>query len=78
MPTGGYRVTSEGNEDEPDHPASALSAAILIGSAFVYATLLKPLGFLIATPLFMVVALAIMQERNWGTVIVSALRLHRG
>lgn len=68
-----YRVPSEGNEDEPGHPSSALRAAVLIGLAFAYAALLKPLGFLVVTPLFLVAALAIMQERKWGTVIVSAI-----
>jgi putative tricarboxylic transport membrane protein len=70
---GGYQVEAEGNADEPEHPSSGLRAGALIASTFGYAALLQPLGYLIATPIFLAMALAIMKERNWVSVLSSAL-----
>jgi putative tricarboxylic transport membrane protein len=70
---GGFQVASEGNDDEPEHQSSALRAAAFIAVTFGYAALLKPLGFILATPIFLIAAFAIMKERNWLTVVGSAI-----
>jgi hypothetical protein len=43
----GIYTVSEGHEDEPGHPASALRAFTIFGICALWAILLKPVGFLI-------------------------------
>lgn len=47
----GHLTVSEGTEDEAGHPASSLRAFAIMACAFVWAALLVPAGYLIATPL---------------------------
>lgn len=68
-----HMVRNEGTADEPDFAASALRAWALVGCAVVYAALFKPLGFLIATPVFIVAALAVLGKRNWGVMALIAV-----
>lgn len=68
-----HMVRNEGTADEVDFPSSALRAFLLIGVAAAYAALFEPLGFLIATPLFVLGALAVMGKRNWGGMVVIAV-----
>jgi putative tricarboxylic transport membrane protein len=69
---GGY-VVSGGNEDEAGYPASGIRALTLVVLCCVYAYLLRPLGFLVATPPFVVLALLTMQERKPVSVIATAI-----
>lgn len=46
----GNLVVSEGTEDEGGHPASAFRAFAAMACAFLWAVLLQPAGYLIATP----------------------------
>jgi putative tricarboxylic transport membrane protein len=68
-----HLVRNEGTADEMDYPSSALRAWALIALVAVFAALFQPLGFLIATPLFIVGALAIMGKRNWVAMVVIAV-----
>jgi len=68
-----HMVRNEGTGDEMEFPASALRAFALIATAVVYAALFVPLGFLIATPLFIGAALAVMGKREWVAMTVIAL-----
>lgn len=68
-----HMVRAEGTQDETEFPASALRAFALIGAAVAYAALFEVLGFLIATPLFIGAALAVMGKRNWVSVAVIAV-----
>lgn len=61
----GYLVAAEGTEDEAEYPASAMRAAFVIVLTFAYAAAFQPLGYLLATPLYVVAALAAMSERRW-------------
>lgn len=67
-----HLVRNEGTADEMEYPSSALRAWAVIALVAVFAGLFKPLGFLIATPLFIVSALAIMGKRNWVTMALIA------
>ena len=57
-------IPSEGTEDEPGYPSSAKRSAGIVGIAIGYAILLKPLGYLLSTPLFIAGALVVMGERK--------------
>jgi len=72
-PAGNYQVASEGNEDEPDYPASGLRAMTLIGLCALYTLVLNPIGFLVATPPFVVLALMLMGERKPVLSTVTAV-----
>ena len=69
----GNIVEAEGSEDEAGHPASAARAGLLILSTLVYAWLLQPLGYLIATPLFIAATLVLLRVR--GVVKLAAISL---
>ncbi len=70
----GHAVNNEGVADEADYPASAVRAWGLVAVVTLYVALFNPLGFLIATPVFIVAALAVMGKRNWpGMVLVAVV-----
>jgi putative tricarboxylic transport membrane protein len=62
--TASHIIPSEGVEDEAAYPASARRAFLLIGACMFYGLTFDPLGYLIATPLFIVVSLLILGERS--------------
>ena len=62
----GHLVLEEGKGDEEGHPASWVRAFGIILAAWLSVWLLKPLGFLIVTPLFLFAFLLIMGVRSWG------------
>jgi putative tricarboxylic transport membrane protein len=69
----GYQVPGEGGEDEDGVPASGLRALALIGLCTVYTLLLNPIGFLVATPPFVALALILMEERKPVLVLTTAV-----
>lgn len=69
----GYVAPAEGTADEAGHPASALRAASVMGATLAYILLMVPLGYLLATPLFVATALVVMKERRPGVVASCAL-----
>src|SRR5687767_14792599 len=47
-----HMIPAEGVEDEPGHPASFRRAALLAVVSLVYVLTLRPVGYLIGTPLY--------------------------
>lgn len=70
---GGYVMEAEGTEDDDRFPASGYRAITLIALAIVFALALKPVGYLIATPLFIGSALLVLKERGLLLVVGSAV-----
>ncbi len=60
----GNFTVSEGHEDEAGHPSSAPRAFTVMALALLWATLLKPVGFLIMTPIVLVAMLWLMNIRS--------------
>ena len=71
-PGGGFAVPGEGAPDEQGHPASAWRVGIIMALSAAYAALLVPLGYLIVTPAFVVLAFLAMGERRWGFMAALA------
>ncbi|WAJ28051.1 tripartite tricarboxylate transporter TctB family protein [Antarcticirhabdus aurantiaca] len=61
----GHMVPMEGVADEEGHPASFGRAATIAGLSLAYTLTLVPLGFLIATPLYILACLRVLRQRNW-------------
>ena len=66
-------LPEEGQEDEKEYPASAVRAVSVILVSFLWGWLLKPLGFLISTPLCLSAALLIMGVRSWVKIIAFSI-----
>ena len=60
----GNRMPSEGVEDEESYPVSATKAMSVIGFCLAYGLTFNVLGYLIATPLFIVAGLVVLGERK--------------
>jgi putative tricarboxylic transport membrane protein len=69
---GNYTV-SEGHEDEPDHPSSAIRAFTMMGLAVLWGALLTPVGFLIVTPPIIAVMLWLMDIRTASKLLGFSL-----
>ena len=69
----GHLVPEEGQEDEKGYPASWIRCFLVILLSFLWEWLLKPLGFLIITPLYLFVSAWIMGEREWGKIIAFSI-----
>jgi hypothetical protein len=67
----GTLVETDGEPDEPGIPASGLQAWSLMGMALAYILSLSHLGYLIATPVFVGVALVMMKVRSVTTLAVT-------
>jgi hypothetical protein len=68
-----HLIPGEGVEDEPGHPASFQRAALLAVISLIYVVTLRPVGYLIGTPLYIIAGLWILQQRNWLFNIAAAL-----
>jgi hypothetical protein len=66
----GNLVPGEGHEDEEGHPSSWVRVFSIVLVTWVSVWLLKSLGYLIATPLFMIIAVWLMGTRTMGKLIV--------
>lgn len=69
----GNLVTTDGEPDEPNVPASGPQAWALMAIAVCYALSLQHLGYLIATPLFVGLALRVMKVRSKATLVGTAI-----
>lgn len=69
----GTSVASDGEEDEPGVPASAVQAFIVMGAAVLYALAMSVVGYLLATPAFVIGGLWAMKMRSWLTMGLTAL-----
>ena len=65
----GHLVPEEGQADEKGYPASWVRAISIILLSVVWNWLLRPLGFLIITPLYLLAALWCMNVRSWRKLI---------
>jgi putative tricarboxylic transport membrane protein len=63
----------EGTPDTEGHPASFGRVAALIGLCFLYAALFSPLGYLLATPLFILAALTVLDQRRVMSNLIVAV-----
>jgi hypothetical protein len=62
--TVGNAVPPEGSEDDAEHQSSTRRAGLMFAFLVAYALAVKYLGYPIATPVFVVVALVLMQVRS--------------
>lgn len=62
-------------EDEPDIPASATRAFAIMGLTTAYAVALDVLGYPIATPLYFLIALWLLDVRGWLTYLMICVAL---
>jgi putative tricarboxylic transport membrane protein len=69
----GHMIPAEGETDEEGYPASALMAASVIGISILYVILLRPLGYLLTTPLYITGGMAILGERRWSWIVLFAV-----
>ena len=69
----GHLVPEEGQEDEKGYPATWVRAFGIILLSVLWAWLLNPLGFLIATPLYLFLSSWVMGERSWGSIIAFSV-----
>jgi len=69
----GHLVPEEGQEDEKGYPFSAARAIGIILLSFLWGWLLRPLGFLIVTPLTMCAASMVMGVRSWRNTILFSI-----
>ena len=69
----GHTIPSEGVEDEPGHPSSFGRAALIGLIGIVYVLTFRPLGYLLATPVYIFASLWVLQQRNWLFNVAVAL-----
>ncbi|MBS3979428.1 MAG: tripartite tricarboxylate transporter TctB family protein [Rhodobacteraceae bacterium] len=69
----GRLADMEGTGDTEGHPASLKRPLLLIGCCLAYAALFQPLGYLLATPPFVLAALAALDQRRWVPNLAIAL-----
>jgi putative tricarboxylic transport membrane protein len=69
----GHMIPPEGETDEEGYPVSILMAAGVIAISILYVIFLRPLGYLITTPLYITGGMAIFGERRWGWIVLFAL-----
>jgi putative tricarboxylic transport membrane protein len=72
-PYPGPMIPAEGVEDEPGYPSSFGRAALIALVSLFYILTFRRLGYLIGTPLYILAALWILEQRNWLFNIIVAL-----
>lgn len=67
-------LESEGDEDEPGVPSSLVRAVAVMGLTLLYTVVLNPIGYLIATPLFIAAGLyALAMRSKVGLIAISLI-----
>jgi hypothetical protein len=66
-------IPMEGVADEPGHPVSFRRVALLALVSLIYVLTLRPVGYLIGTPLYIMAGLWVLEQRNWLLNIAVAL-----
>jgi len=68
----GKRVPPDGPEDEPGHPVVPLRAIGFVVGGLAYVALLVPVGYPLATPLFIAMGLWALRYRNpWRIALIA-------
>ena len=70
---GRFVVSEAQKEDEEGYTSSWKRAFAVVLAATISALLWESIGYVIMTPLFMIVALLIMGERSWKKIIIFGL-----
>jgi hypothetical protein len=70
---GRFVVSEAAKEDEEGYTASWKRTFAVVLAATISALLWESIGYVIMTPLFMIVALLIMGERSWKKIIMFGL-----
>ena len=68
-------LDEEGDEDEADVPASTIRAFTVMGLSLLYAIVLNPVGYLVATPVFVAAGLYALSVRSKVVLIVVPIVL---
>jgi putative tricarboxylic transport membrane protein len=68
-------LETEGDEDEPDIPASTIRAFSVMALTLLYGLLLTPLGYLVATPVFVAAGLYVLSVRSKVLLVAVPLLL---
>ena len=71
--TAGATVPAEGSSDNPDHPASTRRGLGIFGLLVAYAFGVRYLGYPIATPIFVGVALYVMGVVSWVRLVALSV-----
>lgn len=66
-------VEPEGEEDTPGYPVSMLRVGVVCGWFLLYILSLASVGYILATPIFLVGSLVIMGVRAWRLILTIAL-----
>lgn len=69
----GNLIPAEGVEDEPGHPASFRRAMLLAVISLAYILTFRPLGYLLATPLYIFASLWFLEQRSWRLNVAVAI-----
>ena len=66
-------AVAQGNEDEPGYPASARRAGAMIAATFAYPILIEPIGYSLASFLYVIAGLLIYNERRWWGIPLASI-----
>jgi len=66
----GNMVPGEGHEDEERHPSSWVRVFSIVLTTWLSVVLLNSVGYLIVTPIFMIISIWLMGTRSWGKLVI--------
>lgn len=69
---GVFEIPGQAN-DEPGKPASGTRATAMMALLVIHVLLWEPLGFLLASVLFVVIAMRLMLESSWRLIVWTAV-----
>lgn len=69
----GNLIVSEGKEDDAAYPSRPGRSFAVIAAALAWVLLLRPVGFLLVTPILLGSVLWLMNERRWRRIVGFAL-----
>ncbi len=72
------KETEKAEAEEPSSPGGAMRIVLSAVSAIVYLTLMEPLGFIIATPVFIAAIMLIYGDRNRKRLLLMSLGFTAG
>lgn len=69
---GAFEIPGQAN-DEPGKPASGMRAVAMMVLLFAHVLLWEPIGFMLASVLFVIVAMRMMLETSWRLILPTAI-----